>query len=175
MPKRKTTSEEPNTSGWMTTFTNLMILLLAFFIVLVNMGSPDPKKKQAAMGSLFGSFGIKPGGQTVIGSLDGEDITVGEKPILRSDSDYSMLQNVVLANGLGSDVMIRAEAEKIVISLENKLLFDKKSSNISEKSLKFLAELSDALKDSTGFIELKGYTDHTETMFETSSIRGRYE
>jgi outer membrane protein OmpA-like peptidoglycan-associated protein len=131
------------------------------------MGVPDAKKKQAAMGSLFGSFGIKPGGQAVIGSPEGEDITVGEEPISRSDSNYAMLQNTVLANGLGSDA-VRAEAERIVISVDNKLLFEKNSSNISEKSLKFLAELSDVLKDSSGSIELKGYTDHTETMFEPS-------
>ncbi len=44
-------------------FTSLSIILLAFFILLKSMTAVDEQKRKVAIGSLFGTFGILPGGE----------------------------------------------------------------------------------------------------------------
>ncbi|MBW1912395.1 MAG: OmpA family protein [Deltaproteobacteria bacterium] len=166
MSRRKTEVKGPDSNAWITTFTNLMILLLAFFIILVTMSVADKKKKHVAMNSVLGSFGFKPGGQAVIGSNSGSDITMGEAPIEQEDVDLEQLQNITFASGLESDVRIRREVGRIIITLSNRVLFDKGSSKIPQEGVRFLSDLSGVLKEGPGLIELRGYADYTETVFE---------
>jgi len=113
MPKIKKIEENINTSAWLVLFTNLMILLLAFFIVLVAMGNVDSKKKRLALNSLFGSFGFHPGGRSAIGKSSGTDITIAGPPLSKQDIDLEQLRNIAIANGFGSDAEIKMEIEKI--------------------------------------------------------------
>lgn len=166
MRKKRREKSEGDKNSWMVTFTNLVILLLAFFIVMVNMGVPDSTKKRQALNSLFGSFGFKPGGQAVIGSPSGTDITVSDAPMIKEDADLSKLQNIAVSNGLGSDMLLKKEAEKIVIILSNRVLFDKGSARMLEDGFGLLADLSHVLKLGPGLIELRGYADYAEALFE---------
>jgi chemotaxis protein MotB len=164
--KGKKAEEELNANAWMMTFTNLIILLLAFFIIMVTMSVRDERKKRLAWNSLTGSFGFKTGGLAVIGSRKGGDITINESPIMKQDLALTKLQNAAFSNGFGSDVKVTREAERIIIRFSNRVIFDRGSSTIPQKSTKFLAEMSAVLKDGPGLIELRGYADHADTVFD---------
>jgi len=166
MIKRRKKESEINANAWMVTFTNLVILLLAFFIVLVNMASRDQTKVRKALNSLFGSFGLKEGGQSPIGPKSGSDITVGDAPMIKEEIDFSRLQNIAITNGIVSDMGIQRETEKIIIILGNKVLFEKGGSKIPKASFEFLNELSIVLKEAPGLVELRGYADDSEILFE---------
>jgi chemotaxis protein MotB len=168
--KTKKKTDETDSGRWIVTFTNLVLLLLAFFIVLVNMSVIDDQRKRLGLNSLFGSFGIKPGGQSPIGKPRGSDITMPSAPMEKKDVDFADLGNIAFANGIESDVKIKKEVEKIVITLSNRVLFDKGSSRIPEDRVKFLADLSGVLRDGLGLIELRGYADQAETVFESDSF-----
>lgn len=171
MIKKKKVTKEVDSNAWITTFTNLMILLLAFFIVLVNLAVVDNRKKQLALNSLFGSFGFHMGGQSPIGTSTGSDITMADSPMVEGEVNLEQLQNIAFANGLGSDVMISKEPEKTVIILSNKVLFNKGSYEIPHDGIRFLSDLSKFLKDGTGLIELRGYVDQTEISAEPDPAR----
>ena len=169
MAKKK--MKEQDTLAWMTTFTNLMILLLAFFIVLVTLGTVDQNKKQKAFNSLFGSFGFKTGGQSILGSREGSDVTMPQTPMKKEGIAIENLKNITLANGLQSDIKIQKEAARIIIAISNRVLFSFRSNKIQQKSVKFLSELSDVLKNGPGLIELRGYTDRAETILDPEPAR----
>ena len=160
MKKKKQATTVSNESS-LVIFTNLMILLLAFFIVLVNLATTEEHKKHAALNSLFGSFGFHSGGLSAIGTKEGMDITMPDSPIYKEDIKVEALQNIAASNGLSSDVEIRRAPEKIVLTLGDRILFKKGSFTISRKSMKFLKEISEFLKDGQGLIEIRGYTDKT--------------
>ena len=63
MAKRK---EDPPSggAGWMATFSDLMNLLLCFFVLLFAMSNVDEEKFQELVASLSASFGILEGGST---------------------------------------------------------------------------------------------------------------
>jgi chemotaxis protein MotB len=169
---KKKIEEQPAQSDSSTViFTNLMILLLAFFIVLVTLASTDQRKKMAALNSLFGSFGLQAGGQSAIGDNNSMDITMPDSPINKEDVYIETLQNIASANGLRSDVEIRATPNKIVITLGERILFTKGHSTIPRENDEFLLEISKFLMDSKGLIELRGYADERETLLEPDPVR----
>lgn len=170
MAKRKNTEESNNSNGWMVTFTNLMILLLAFFIVLVNMSVPDNQKKRVALNSLLGSFGLLPGGQSPIGKDSGSDITMPDAPLTKLTLDLEQLQNIASTNGLDTDVNVSMEADKIVLSINNRILFEKNEHNITDRSADYLLGISKILREGPGLIELRGYVDKRETLLEEDQI-----
>ena len=53
--------------GWMSTFSDLMNLLLCFFVLLFSMSSVDAAKFEAVVASLQSSFSILPAGGSSIG------------------------------------------------------------------------------------------------------------
>jgi chemotaxis protein MotB len=171
MIKKKKKADEMDSNTWITTFTNLMILLLAFFIVLVNLGVVDKQKKQMALNSLFGSFGFHMGGQSAIGNDTDSDITMADSPMVKGEINIEQLQNIAISNGLESDVMISKEPEKTVIILNNRVLFEKGSYKIPEDGIQFLSDLSLFFKDGAGLIELRGYVDQSEIITEPDPPR----
>jgi chemotaxis protein MotB len=164
--KKRMEKSEGGVPGWMVTFTNLMILLLAFFIVLVNMSVTDQAKKRKAFNSLFGSFGFQPGGRSAIGSPDGTDITMSDSPLLKESVDLEQLRNIVIANGLETDMKVKMEPERIILNISDRLLFDRGSFSLREDSIKYLSKISGILKNGPGTIELRGYTDLSEGALE---------
>lgn len=56
--KKSKAPEAPTAPGWMTTYGDLMSLLLVFFILLVSFSTMEIVKFRAAMGSLRGGTGI---------------------------------------------------------------------------------------------------------------------
>ncbi|RLB14628.1 MAG: flagellar motor protein MotB, partial [Deltaproteobacteria bacterium] len=72
---KKKQEQSQNTNSWLTTYTDLMILLLTFFVLLISISVVDANKQRVALNSLVGAFGFKPGGHSVIGVKKGMNIT----------------------------------------------------------------------------------------------------
>lgn len=175
MPKDKKNQESGSSAPWITTFCNLTLLLLAFFVVLVVMSEPSEEKIMAGISSLFGAFGIPPDGMTPLGSDHESDFSVDEAPVTKARITQSMLQEIVVANGLLSDAEIRREDARLTLSLSDRVLFEFGTSRLQEQAPGFLKDLSQILKSETGRIELRGYADHSETVFSPDPLMSAYE
>ncbi len=64
---KKKEEEEIKTDGWMATFSDLMNLLLCFFVLLFSMSSVDQEKYEQLVASMSGDFSILSGGAQAIG------------------------------------------------------------------------------------------------------------
>lgn len=67
MAKRKEDTPPPGSPAWMNTFSDLMNLLLCFFVMLFSMSSVDEDKYNALVASMQQSFSLFSGGATAIG------------------------------------------------------------------------------------------------------------
>ncbi len=158
--------EAQDTNSWITTYTDLMTLLLTFFVLLISISVMDSRKKRIVLDSLVGAFGFKPGGHSVIGREKGKNITVGASPVTKEDIDFEHLRNIAFKNNLQADVKIQIEGEKIIIALHHRVVFVKRSTKLTERGKRFLADIIPVLKDSPGLVELRGYVDPTEVLFD---------
>ena len=62
MAKRKPQDQPAGSPAWMSTFSDLMNLLLCFFVLLFSMSSVDAEKFEKVAASLSASFSIFPSG-----------------------------------------------------------------------------------------------------------------
>jgi chemotaxis protein MotB len=161
-----------DTNTWMTTYTDLTTLLLTFFVLLLSIATIDEQNKRIALNSLVGAFGFKPGAQSIIGSPDGMNITLGTPPMKPEEIAYEKLQNVVLKNTLEEEVTVQKEADRVVLSLGKRVLFQEGSSRIQERGKAFLNDLAPVLQgEEPRLIELRGYAAHAESVFERDPER----
>lgn len=67
MAKKKEDTPPPGSPAWMATFSDLMNLLLCFFVLLFSMSSLDQNKWALLMASMNSTFSLFDGGATSIG------------------------------------------------------------------------------------------------------------
>ncbi len=83
MAKPKQEDPPKGSPAWMSTFSDLMNLLLCFFVLLFSMSSVDSEKFEMLVQSLQATFSILPSGGSTIG--DGELISSGVSMLEKFD------------------------------------------------------------------------------------------
>ncbi|MBW1799810.1 MAG: OmpA family protein [Deltaproteobacteria bacterium] len=158
--------KKADTNSWMTTYTDLMILLLTFFVLLLSLSIIDKERKRVALNSLVGAFGFKPGGLSILGKPKGLNITMGSAPLVKEEISFERLRNISLRNGMESNTQMIQERERIILAVQDKVFFKPRSTEIDPNVKPFLREVGEMLKDEDCFIELRGYSAPSEIVFE---------
>jgi chemotaxis protein MotB len=166
MAVKKKTRYTLDPNAWMLTYTDLMTLLLTFFVLLLSLSTIDKSRKLSALNSLVGAFGYKPGGQSALGKAKGINITTGEAPITPEDIQFERLRNVALRHGLKSELTMSQQLDRTIINIKDNVLFEHKSSELVTEKAGFLSDLAGILKDGNQLIELRGYCDPSEYVMD---------
>lgn len=87
MARQKHEDPPAGSPAWMTTFSDLMNLLLCFFVLLFSMSTVDAEKFQVVIASLQSHFSILQGGGSSIG--DGEMVGAGINQLQYYDTFYN--------------------------------------------------------------------------------------
>lgn len=168
---KKNKESKKDTNAWMTTYTDLMILLLTFFVLLLSMSIVTDEKKLVALNSLTGAFGFKPGGHSIIGSLKGVNITMGAAPMKEEVVDFERMRNLIIKNALDPNVNVIKDLQRTVIRLDDRVLFERASSEIKAEYTTFLGDLGEIIKGSLHSIELRGFCAPSETAFDDQPFK----
>ena len=91
MAKKRPEDPPKGAPAWQSTFSDLMNLLLCFFVLLFSMSTVDAEKFQLVIASLSSSISILPAGGTSIG--DGKLIGAGVSQLEFLDKYYNDLAN----------------------------------------------------------------------------------
>ncbi|MCR5740804.1 MAG: flagellar motor protein MotB [Lachnospiraceae bacterium] len=94
MGKKKEDAPPPGSPAWMATFSDLMNLLLCFFVLLFSMSTIDEAKLNEIIASLNSSFSVFSGGATSIG----EGILISN-----GVSQLNELSNYISSTGRAAD------------------------------------------------------------------------
>jgi chemotaxis protein MotB len=165
MPAKRYEEEPQNVNRWMITYTDLCILMLSFFVLLISMSMVDQKRERAALNSLVGSFGIQPGGRSPIGVDKGKDPGDASPPIQKVPAvDLQVLTQLRANAGLDSDIQLFREDEKITIRINDRDLFRSGTLDLNPRIIPYLTALSGHLAQTGEDIEIQGHTDTYEIM-----------
>lgn len=141
MAKRKQEDPPSGSPAWMATFSDLMNLLLCFFVLLFAMSSVDEDKFEQLVASLSASFGVVEGGSASV--LEGTLISSGIDNLNELNDYYNTLG--VASQGDPNSVMESledAQEEQLV-----KMLEETRQNQGIEESEQMAEELEDAIDE----------------------------
>lgn len=184
--RRAAHAEHENEERWLLTYSDMITLLMALFIVMFAISNVNKSKLEALRQSLEQAFSgaILPGGHTVrqvappsrspappqAGQAQSELV---ENQIQRDDADFReikrRLDRYIHAHHLEREVRTLIDERGLVIRLlTDRILFDSGSAELKSQSAPLLSAVADMLKLRAGLpISVEGHTDPVP-------ISGRY-
>jgi chemotaxis protein MotB len=164
MTRRKGAQKAENHERWLITYADLITLLLVFFIVLYA-GSQDDSKKFAVL-----AFGLRSafhnvadngaGGNSPVFDGTGSSNAGGPAQEL---SDFNALSAIIeqyaLQAGVGSQVNLRRETDRIVIGLTGDLLFTSGRAQLNPAAGPILDVVAGSIKNLPNQVRVEGHTD----------------
>lgn len=110
MARKKQEKAPQGSPAWMATFSDLMNLLLCFFVLLFSMSTVDNEKFQLVISSLQSSFSVLPAGGETIG--EGQMVGAGISQLEELDIYYNQTANSNGENS-GSEAPDKEDGESI--------------------------------------------------------------
>ncbi|WP_373757875.1 OmpA family protein [Jeotgalibaca porci] len=174
MSRRKKTKGNSGSGGgsWMTTFSDLMSLLLTFFILLFSMSNVSNEKFTQAAQSLSSSLigggeGIMDG---VIVPFEDDNTGTNETVVPAEELEapgldpalieiYNRVINFVEKNDLEDKVIITADPKGVYVNVSNAILFGKESASISREGRSVLKSVGKLLNQLDNRVVIEGHTD----------------
>ena len=117
MAKKRPEDPPKGAPAWQATFSDLMNLLLCFFVLLFSMSTVDAQKFEMIVASLQSSMSILPAGGSSIG--DGDMVAAGVNQLEFLDSYYNdtLEKNSIVFVGDGS-LVYKSDIEKVFLNAE---------------------------------------------------------
>jgi chemotaxis protein MotB len=165
--KKKQQPAEAEKDTFMMMFVTLSLILLAFFILLNSLAVVDNEKKRMALGSLLGSFGIMPGGES---SDSSREQSMKKASIISGDGMYKMFKevkkeiDVILSNEDekegGLSATFDEKTGEIKIVLAERLLFPPGEAVVSIRLFSLLEKTANIAMRTGGKVVVTGHTDN---------------
>lgn len=164
--------------GWLTTFSDLMSLLLTFFILLFSMSQVSEDKFSSASQSLQDAFIGETGGGSILdgngpppvefegeeGNEDGAENP--EDQVVTKDAIppeiiamYEEALAFIEAEGLDSEVAVSGDQEGIYLDIQESILFDLGQADLTDSGQETLEVITELLNLTDNRIVVEGYTD----------------
>jgi len=164
--KRPAHDIEDNAERWLLTYSDMITLLLALFIVLYSFANLDLKKFEAVAASISQAFGYG-SGTGILPGLKGSSGTT-HKPMLFSDlpqqqQDFlsvgSDMAEFADAAGLSGEIGVNMTYEGVVISLSDVLTFEPGSAELTPQAKSALDAVAKVLADLDNDLRVEAHTD----------------
>lgn len=188
---------KPGAPGWLATFSDLVTLLLTFFVLLLSFAKTETSRYEAALGSLRNAFGgnvLQPGSVMTPGKSPHDAPTLIDSdnpprpfPIefltseglldkleinRESDTQLNSMKKMLKDNSLVDSVNIYEMPETIHVKLKDKITFNKNTTGISEINIHVFDKVVKMLRDNNWNIIVEGHAGSEEKdPYELSSKR----
>ena len=139
-PKKKQQQDE---GGWLTTYADMMTLLMTFFVLLFAMSTLDPVKLEQFGDSLGQSQGSKKKTKKVSLSQINKEV-----------------KKLVVEQELQSQVKVRMDARGVTLEIASDLAFGSGTATLSSSIMDFLVKLVGTMEKATYAIAVEGHTDN---------------
>lgn len=170
MKQRRKTGKKANHERWLLTYSDLITLLMIFFVVMYALSSLNAKKFQAVAVSLSRAMG---GGQSVM-DQPGASLVPGISGSLIEELNLSMdaqetndlemirreLQAYIDENGLNDKVSVNLEERGVVLSFKDVALFALGSAELTQDARELINKTGQILKKAPQYIRVEGHTDN---------------
>lgn len=145
--------------AWMTTFSDLMSLLLCFFVLIVSMSSVDPQEFSKASGALSGSLGILSEDPSTMELVHVIVPKVADVDLGEISTAISKLQDFVDQQEQQESIEIVITSQGIAIRILTPLLFERGMAELNPRGMPYLAKVYEIAQSWDNQIRVSGHTD----------------
>lgn len=162
MAKKDKCPDCPALPAWITTYGDMMSLLLTFFILLLSFSAIRQDEFQKAIGSLQGALGVLDGEPVLTSPIKLEiPITKGEiaeaKP--RIEEAMAEIQEQIEQENQQQNVEVTQGKEGIIIRIKDQALFNRGQAEIKPEFADLLVRIGAILAQMPNSVDIEGHTD----------------
>lgn len=158
MARREVEEDEIDTDAWMATFSDLLSLMLTFFVLLFAMKSVDEGKFEKSIGYFKqGGIGIlRAGNKMPVMPPDAKIIDPDVMKVFSPDEVQSVFNNT----RMHGQMMFRREKQGTVFSISSTGLFFPEQAVFRPEALEIIDEIVLLTQGATYEIQVEGHTDN---------------
>ncbi|RJQ84845.1 MAG: flagellar motor protein MotB [Desulfobacteraceae bacterium] len=143
-----------NSASWLTTFNDMVTLLMVFFVLLFSMGSMNADRFKQFVNGLQSAMGVLDEGRhSVEGVIHDRQVSVFDRSM--ADDASQSFQALARSEGLEAEYTRKG----LRVTLRDELLFRSGSANLTGEGLRLLDEISTIVKPMQRRIRIEGHTD----------------
>lgn len=151
---------------WMTTFSDLVTLLLTFFVLLLSMASMDPVKFVQAKTSIKDAFGWRTTAAPKQYSLpiipSPPKAKFSPIPQETVSKVYKRIKADIELTKLNDQVeLIKKDNDTIILRINDSVLFDPGKTRLNPSSYPLLRKVADIIRPLPMLMRIEGHTDNT--------------
>lgn len=158
----------PSSPHWMTTYADMMSLILVFFVMLFTFSSLDVQRFQTMLQAIQGSLGVLDGGRSMApdsiiagGPMAAAALRAQLERELQEASRMAMQIRTRLAElGLAQQVEVRVEERGVVVRFTDQVLFDLGKADLKPEAIQILSALAPVLRRWPYQFRVEGHTDN---------------
>lgn len=164
MRRNKKGKKSANHERWLLTYSDLITLLMIFFVIMYSMSNIDKEKYKKLAESLNESLGGV--GTNANTEFKGNSNVEGTKTNSNNENNLSQLKEEVdkyiKENDL-NDLIVAIEYKKgLVISFKDNILFNPGEDILKNKYLEILKEVGKIIQNVDTYIRVEGHTDNVK-------------
>lgn len=155
--------EEDKGGEWITTYADMVTLLLTFFVMLLSMSSLDAKRFDQVMNSIQVTLGseITPGGR--MGLLDMHQVKKKSLSTPTGDENEPLLKDIrqtLDEKNLDDVIQVMEQDGKIILRVKGKILFQSGATKVASAAKPVLNEIARLIRAYPDYkMDVGGHTD----------------
>jgi len=159
----------PGAPTWMVTYSDLVTLLLTFFVLLLSMANMDPEKLLKASSSIKDAFGIhyEPSQMEYTIPVLPSNPVLNFSPIQFQTTKkiYEKIKSQIDSLRLNDDIgLLNRDNEAIILRVKDTILFKPGQSKLSIKAGSTLRTVADIIKPLPMNLRIEGHTDNNPVL-----------
>ncbi|MCB9996496.1 MAG: OmpA family protein [Rhodospirillales bacterium] len=168
--------QEESSHIWLISFTDVMALMLTFFVLLFSMTEPAKQDWSEITSAMQAEFNKFYGSLHSRGPQDSINIArVNFNQALNIRYLEALLESVIGENELLENVSMIPQAGHLIVSLPRELLFDAGSADVREEGKRALYALGGSLARIKNKIEVTGHADPRVITASDGSFESNWE
>ncbi|KIX13834.1 OmpA/MotB family protein [Dethiosulfatarculus sandiegensis] len=159
----KDIAEESEAKNWLTTYADMVTLLLTFFVMLLAISSLDTERFENIITSIQFTLGanVSKGGHT--GRIDMHAVRQQSLSQVTGDENEPLLKDIrqmIKKKNLDDAVSVVSQDGKVVLRVKGRILFDSASSLFQPEARKVLNQIATIVRDNPDYrLDVGGHTD----------------
>jgi chemotaxis protein MotB len=163
MEDENDSNQEDGSPPWLTSFSDMLMLFLCFFVLLLSFARTDSQTFHSALGSVRQALGVRADlpSQAHLSPSPAERRSSLSTAEGRAADEHVVaeLEQFLAARGLRAQVEVTPSERGIVLRTRDQILFDSAEARLKNEGLPVLAAIVDLARRFHGQLAVEGHTD----------------